>query len=229
VFDIAQIVFIVSLAVGVVAACLSFWAGNVKEKNFRLDLATANASAARANERAEELRKRNLELEAAIAPRLLEQGKSSAALKPFSGIQVFIVVMPDFEARRLAGQLAIMFDLAAWKLQRPFESDSDLRDGVAVQYASGADLESGRGFEFGESQKAAAEALVAQLAASGIEAKTAWVPTRMAVRGITRNANIPLEAIVVRVGLKPIGYFADKRLGALEEGAEGKVIFGNIG
>jgi hypothetical protein len=52
---------------------------------------------------AEELRAKNLDMEAAVSPRVLEQGLTSSALKHFAGTPFLVVSPTDFEPKRTAG------------------------------------------------------------------------------------------------------------------------------
>ncbi|MGI8568472.1 MAG: hypothetical protein ACR2KT_05100 [Methylocella sp.] len=44
----------------------------------------------------EELRKKNLDMEVAVSPRILEQGLTAKALKPFSDMSFVVISPSDF-------------------------------------------------------------------------------------------------------------------------------------
>jgi cell division protein FtsB len=147
----AEIIGIVVLALLVIAELASYRYGQRKddlttqqqettdkrhdEEMARLHLETAatNERAANLEHENELIRQNNLELEKALEPRLLEQLYSAEALKPFAEIQVFIVSVPDFEARRLASQMAVMFQMAGWTHKVvPSANAEAIIDGVEV-------------------------------------------------------------------------------------------------
>lgn len=66
----------------------------------RLQIEQAEQKAAEANERAEILKPKNLELEVTIAPRLLEQGQSGFILSKFPETRYFIETSMDVEAQK---------------------------------------------------------------------------------------------------------------------------------
>jgi hypothetical protein len=198
----------------------------------RTEAAKANEHAAGLEKEAGQLRRDNLELEKALRPRLLEQLHSADALKPFAGLQVFIVAVPDFEARRLTGQMAVMFQMAGWtpKIVPPANAD-DIRDGVEVQYItitlpdiSVGDMDAHRAHN--DRWQAAAHAIVEQLDKNGIGARSSFIPSRWASR--IWDQRFSIDAIAVRVGLKPITYFSSKRLQELiDQSPTGNAVVGN--
>jgi soluble cytochrome b562 len=147
--------------------------------------------------RLEEERRARLEMEEAIAPRLMEQSKSSQNLKPFAGMRALIECVNDFEARRTAGQIALTLQMAGWTLNPyPFRvgvDESGFFDGVDVVSNTGPRAEGDRSGE-------AAEVLVEQLKASKIQARR--FPT----------INLPFNTLRIRVGLRPITYFWPKEI-----------------
>jgi hypothetical protein len=68
-YDLANIVLILSLIAGVVSTALIVWMSNVKEGALRLEIATLGVEAAKANEAAERERVARLKIEARLAPR----------------------------------------------------------------------------------------------------------------------------------------------------------------
>jgi hypothetical protein len=139
-----------------------------------------------------------LEMEQAIAPRIMEQGESSRKLKAFSGIQVIIECVNDFEARRTAGQIACTLEMANWKLIKPYPkvvpNDADFFDGVDIERNVGALPKEDRSSE-------ATNLLIEQLDDNKIQAM--YHPA---------SPNLPINTIRVKVGLKPITYFSNKKI-----------------
>lgn len=205
------------------AGIVSYLAGNARDRFADLRLsaneratAEANESAAQANKRTEELRTKNLELEKAVAPRSLEQARSSAALRPFAGTDVYIASVPEFEARRFAAYLKVMFEMAGWHIHElPFSED--ILDGVNVEYSSGFKQDptdpTKTVLNFNEKGEAAAKELIAQLQANNIEVRPMRLPYHAVVQF---RPDIPPEAIVIRVGLKPTTYFTNQILAGLK-------------
>jgi hypothetical protein len=183
------------------------------EEMARLHLETANA-----NKATEELRKQNLELEAAVAPRSLEQGNSSTALKSFAGTKVVLSAIPEFEARRFMGQLVIMFQMAQWKME--MGPADQVMDGIEIEYVAGMQRDPATGtvdFNFNAQIKVAAQALIAELNKQKIEVRDSPIPVTFAER---MRPGIPNDVIRVRVGAKPMTYFLEQRFPQLREGRE---------
>lgn len=209
-----------------VAGFVLYKAQNARDSFGDLRLANIALKAAQANERSEELRTKNLELEKAIAPRSLEQGRSSAALRAFAGTDVYIASVPEFEARRFSGYLRLMFEMAGWHIHE-LPLSEDLSDGVEIEYSAGIKIDprapANTIFNFNEKGKAAAEELMAQLEANNVEVHPRWIPFRMLAQ--FRDATIPAEALIVRVGLKPTTYFTNQAVEELK--SRGPVVLNN--
>jgi hypothetical protein len=87
---------------------------------------TAKAEAAKANERAEQLRADNISLQAGVRPRRLSfmgwttnperVAKIYEGLKPYAGTSVFIQVVPDFEAQMFAKDIASVLATNGWNV-----------------------------------------------------------------------------------------------------------------
>jgi hypothetical protein len=117
----------------------------IKDEAFRSQLGALETTAAEANKKAgelnksaEELKHRNLILEKALAPRIIEIKGSPdevlKGLKKFSGTEVIITSITDAEARRAAGAIAWALSWAGWKVIHWPPSDSFLsQDGVRVE------------------------------------------------------------------------------------------------
>ena len=89
----------------VVGASLAAFAVVVSLASSWILYRTNGIELAEANGKTEILRQKNLELEKSIAPRGLEQLRSSQALKPFAGTEAVVFFVPDFETQRLAGMI----------------------------------------------------------------------------------------------------------------------------
>lgn len=172
--------------------------------------ANANEAIAKANENAEELRKQNLELEsrlekertgriemeAAIAPRVMEQRQSAKEIEQFQGISVIIESLAESEPWRTAGQIAYILDKAKWNVlpgMKRFLDATMFFDGVTIETNVGARPREDRSSK-------AADALVAVLIKNNIQSH------RMPSIDV-----LPLNTIKIRVGLKPAGYFERDR------------------
>ena len=144
----------------------------------------------------------NLELESAVAPRLINQSKMSSDLSGFQGINYEIIVVPDFESRRTAGQLRFVLDFAKWKFISQSITDIDTGllffDGITIEENIGPLAQNDNG-------PRAAEQLAQALNFQKILART--FPSR---------ETLPINTVVIRVGLKPIGYFLDNTSGNLK-------------
>ncbi|MDD5006705.1 MAG: hypothetical protein PHS93_09795 [Candidatus Omnitrophica bacterium] len=208
---------------GVIGA---IWSGSIRERfanerisNNEKETATAKAVAAKANERTAELeneaaktalqlekeKMQRLELEQAVAPRIMEQYQSSNALKKFSNVTAIISSIPDIEARRTAAQINATLNMAGWKTKLiPFDPQQIFQDGVIVERNVGA-------ISKDDISGDAADELIKQLQASKIESHT--MPAM----------ELPNNTIFIKVGFKPYQYFSDKML------KDGKTnIFGNM-
>jgi hypothetical protein len=250
---ITNVIGIASLGVGAVSAALIFWISNVKEEYFKRDLADAQKAvseaneqaegarkeAAKANEAAETLRQRNLELEQAVSPRLLEQGHFSQVLKLFAGTRVIIIAVPDFETRRFAQMMDVMFKMAQWDASLEILDSNLIMDGVSLEYVSGPlvrdfpelrfrdDLITGQEpfREFNQRAREAAGLVVKQLVENNrVEARDAGMPPLAAAN--VWDKSFPTDAILVKVGLKPATYFSNKRIKDLKD-RTGNVVFDN--
>jgi hypothetical protein len=206
-------------------------------EQLRSEAAMANANIAKANENAERahyetelLRKSNLELEKAIAPRMLEQGASAKALEPFSGMEAYIVSLSDFEARRLAKQINFMLDRAHWKSTLLIEDDDRIMPGVELRCISGKKVSDDRQrmIDINPRAKDAIYVLADKLKQNGIDARTLAISPMMPI-SIIWDEKFPQNAIVIRVGLKPISEsFIDKRIQDLRTATpQSNILFGN--
>lgn len=187
-----------------------------------------------AKQQTEEVRRQNLEIEQAVSPRILDQSDLSA-LKPFAGSEALILFIPDFEARRLAGQISLLLDMAGWKVTMRPET-VDIRDGVYVEHVWATikygDPESSKperidaDRKLSDVRRAKASAIAGVIAQSKIEVTASYATSAYADKQWTPN--LSHEAIRISVGLKPMTYFTQKRLEELKaKNPGGNVIFGN--
>lgn len=168
--------------------------------------AEANKGLAKAHENTEKLRKQNLgleskvekerssrmELEQAVSPRIMEQYKSSEALKVLTGVTAIITNTPDLESQRMAGQLAATLNMAGWKIKfSPYNPKDIYPDGVVIETNVGAILKE-------DVSSKAAELLLTQLKTNKIESRT------MPATGL------PPNTMLIKVGFKPYTFFSDK-------------------
>jgi hypothetical protein len=199
--------YIAAVAVTVIATFLVFWVqfmsmrrssereplqeqlAKLKDNQSALDIARAGAEASKANVKAVQLRQKNLEMEADISPRVLEQKESAKELELFSGTSVIFISLADSEPWRLTGQIAFTLASAKWNvlpgMQRSLLTE-EFPDGVKVEINVGLRPD-------GDKSAEAAEALVKVLKRNNIEAHVR--PHGLAI--------LPLNTVVVRVGLKP--------------------------
>lgn len=218
--SVASWALIASLVVGVLATYAIVVSGNIKEKKFKLEISRANADAenakadaakaqegiAKSHEKTEELKHKNLlleskveeerrsriDLEQAVSPRIMEQHKSSEALKVLTGITSIISNLPDIESQRMAGQLAATLNMSGWKIQfSPYDPKDIYPDGVVIEKNVGAIPKE-------DLAPKAAELLLTQLKANKIESRT--FPSR----------GLPPNTIHIKVGFKPSTFFSEK-------------------
>jgi hypothetical protein len=93
-YDIANIVLVVSLGLGVAATVVSVWMGKVQDRYLRRELSDAATVAAEANKRAAEA---TLELAKYRAPRTLTPSQRESfirAMAPFKGQSVSVGAIP---------------------------------------------------------------------------------------------------------------------------------------
>ena len=204
--DVANMVLVASLVVGVAATFVVVKAGNVKEafwdkarEDAIKDISEANArgeeakkEASKANERtatleleAEKLRHKNLLFERALNPRQFEQSSASQRLKKFSDVEALVLSEEEYEAKQFAGRINVtLFQITGWKQFQPvgMEYPQHFFDGVVVHTNLGT-----------KNAQRAARVLVDILMEVGIDAKIGWPIKELGDRGI-----------LVLVGPRPI-------------------------
>jgi hypothetical protein len=200
----------------------------------------ADESAGKARQRAEELavkqeelreknletettleneKKLRLELEKTLAPRRMgiiqdATGKNWAGLIPFSGLQVVMVRIPDFEAARAAGSIAFFIENAGWKVVG-WETSTNPPDGVTIEtfWRSKRTLlptsEEFRNIRNEEDRvdKAGAALVDALKKADWQEVRATWATSE----------TLPENTIRISVGFKPYPYFNPQWVKDLEE------------
>ena len=184
----------------------------------RLETAKANESAANANKATEELRHQNLELEQAIAPRILNQAGPDRVLKAFPGQIVQLETIMEFEAQRLAGELSGLFKSAGWDLRPADPKFSRPLEGVTIEYfrrAGTAEPDANQ-----TQRAAAAKALADELKKQNIEAMVTTTAGDPKYQEELRASGMTIEAIRVTVGPKPTRYFLEQRYPWIKEQRE---------
>lgn len=186
-----------------------------------MEIAAANAEAAKANERTETLRKDNLFLQKSMMPRRLGQlvafGFDAppqvviqfAGIKKFAGTEVLIQVVPDFEAQNLANDMIRVLSAFGWKprIINPNISHvpvMDIEPGVNVTWPDNTDL------------KNAADALADGFTKAGLTGFTASSAPNMHLlaQGFQNRPNAPhflhpyfdppVDAVIVMIGVKNV-------------------------
>ena len=170
-----------------------------KERDFSLQLSEANRKADEAKSELEKERKQRLAMEAAIAPRVLDERKIAEELKPFAGMFVSIESLDDSESWRLAGQLAATFELAGWKVLPGMKRIKVpiFRDGITISVQVGPP-------RAGDRSEEALQHLISVLKGHKVEAL-----------GMPAGEGLPLNTLLVQIGLKPIEYFDRQGVGLL--------------
>jgi hypothetical protein len=169
---------------------------------------------AQANRATEELRQKNLELEKAVSPRILEAAQPAKVLAAFAGMKVAIVSVPDFETRRFSGYIATMLGMFAhWEVSMLPPQEDDISDGIEIEDVSG-DRQIGTPehpqteHNFNARLVQATDALAAELTKQGIEVNVRHIFPNT---GRHKRRTIPDDTILVKVGMKPTGYFLEQR------------------
>ena len=144
----------------------------------------------------------NLQLRAAVSPRIIDQGNLASALSKIQGITYQIISVPDFEARKTGGQLNVALNMTGWKLSRQSVADDNsamlMSDGILVEKNVGVISKDDLG-------PSAADVLARELNAMGIKAST-----------FPAGPELSQNSIRIKVGLKPITYFMQKSTGNIK-------------
>jgi hypothetical protein len=140
------------------------------------------------------------------------------------------VSVPDFESRRLAKQINFMLDYAHWKVTLLVQDDDRIVPGIEVRCISGKRIseDKQRMIDVNIKAKEAMTILADQLRENDIETQVLAISPMMPISQIW-DAKFPQDAIVIRVGLKPITEsFIKKRIQGLRGVAPNdNIFFGN--
>ena len=190
-----------------------------------------------AQQKFEELKARNLELEKSLAPRDFSSidpankekfdailGKMNA-LKGFAGTEVAMEVIPDFEARRAARYIVSEIEQKGWKIVSIKTEEENIRDGVVIWRHSVNPLTNPLGpknpdaVRSEESANAIADCLKA-LGWQGVEIETG------SIANISSPLYIPPNHVLIQVGFKPSSFFEPevlKRMRKREDEIKNKI------
>ncbi len=179
-------------------------------RRVKVRLGDAIERATKAEFATQDLKAKNLDFEAAVSPRILEQAITARALSPFADMSFLVVSPSDFEPKRTAGQIRWMLNEAKWRQfsgSLPPNRLSSFLDGVVVHGASGSERR----------QRAAAEALVEVLNENGIEARSGYPVIEL---GPT--------ALLIKVGPKPLPKMLQLNPESMPRTPEGGASWGNV-
>lgn len=176
------------------------------------NIALAQAEAAKANERAEELRKQNLELEKQIEPRILPalfsvgNERITEGIDRFPDTPILIQSVPEYESKRFARSIAGALKEFGWKAQLVTKHETNIspfaiEDGVYM-------FTTGRPFDPEDTAEgrawAAGAALSRYMEYFGFE-NTHWpIATHEGQLTAPLQMSYPAETVVVLVGAKRI-------------------------
>lgn len=209
----AEIAGIVILAFLVAAEVISYQYGHRKDKLASIEQEAAEQAhkdeitrlqheAARLSQDAETLRQKNLDMEAAVSPRIIEQNLTAEALKKWAGVPFVVINPSDFEPKRTAGQIRFIVEQAKWtRFTEPLPHPFNFPDGVAVHVM-------GNVAELNDPANVAAAALIALLNENSIQARQGYPlfflnedgKPIFPVPGAPERPNV----IIVEVGPKPL-------------------------
>jgi hypothetical protein len=115
-------------------------------------------------------------------------------------MQVFIAVVPEYEARRFASYLQFMFSMAEWKVELLALPGQHIFDGIEIGYLF--DMNLNEPLPENKSEPAG-EALLEELKKQEIEARIKRLPAHSHAAKRLRPSEVPPEAIVIKIGVKP--------------------------
>lgn len=167
----------------------------------------AKSEIAEAKLETEKLRDKNLSLEMAVSPRILEQRLTGESLKSFANAEVSVISLPDFEPRRTAGQIRFMLrSIAGWKkFSGSLPHPMAFFDGVVIHVG------------MSEYARAVAEVLVSVLNNNGIVARRGYPVLELGDNGV-----------LVVVGPKPLPKELDLKPENVPADKHGNRMWGNI-
>jgi hypothetical protein len=171
-------------------------------KSAENEVAEVGEQAAKAAADLAQERKRRLEMERAISPRLLpiisSRGKSNLdSLKMFKGTDIEMEVVPDPEAERTAAALGNFLENAGWKVLS-IKRTGTARDGVEIESYHPDDSMLNKDFDAVIRSEECAQWLAAYLKRYDWEAQSR----------VGQAGTVPRNALKITVGLKPVTYFS---------------------
>ncbi len=167
-----------------------------------------------AEQRFEELKGKNLELQKSLAPRDIsaldprdtakfdEFISKRNALQKFSGIEVSFEVIPEFEARRTANLLKQMVEQIGWKVVST-KTEEGIRDGVIIWRHLSPDLASAIAGDANEIRSEGAANSLAEC----LKFLNWQVDVEMGARLPSSVLNVPPNNVRIQVGFKPAPFF----------------------
>jgi hypothetical protein len=195
----------------------------------QLQKAESEAASIRVHElekESQELRAKNLAIEAAVSPRILEQRLTAEALSSFAEVPFVVVSPSDFEPKRTAGQIRFILLQANWtRFTEPIRHSFAFSDGVTVHVM-------GRISKQNDPARDAATALVSILNDNGIQSKVGYPMYFLDEHG---NPIMPIPSpternnvLVVEMGPKPLPTSLQLKPSDIPANTGGVKIWGNI-
>jgi hypothetical protein len=197
---------------GQTIAFLSDQAAETRERAAGLEKQAADISerAAKAETEAANLMKENVELEREIAPRLIEQGGLLRAVSALPRVPIFVTSLDQEEPKQVAGYLLglrgiKLGDAPMWSVTLLPPENNWYPEGITVQY-----IDPWRNSTDDSSEKVA-EAICENIKSQEIKVNTRSVPPGWERIG-QWPPSAPDNAVVIRIGPKPIHFWENKLL-----------------
>lgn len=179
-WNLSNFLVIASLVIGVIATGGTVWTSKIKDKESTKEIAKLNKdnltlqqSNLELLKSIETLRAKNIDLEVAVSPRILEQALTAEKLKPYAGINFKVISPPDYEPKRTAGQIRFMLSSAGWiRFTSPLSHNYPFFDGVVVHTNGSQHI------------REAADVLISVFNDNGIKARTGFPIFDLAPEGI---------------------------------------------
>ena len=198
---------------GQIIAFLSDQAASTRERaaNLEKQAADIQARAAKAETEAANLMKENVELERTIAPRTIEMMELIRTISASPRVPIFVSPVDQEEPKEVAAsffalQAIKIGDAPTWSVTL-LPAEQWARDGVTVQYVSSFLPNSAD-----TSSQQAATAICEDLKAQGIAAQTQPLHSETTVLKSQWPPRAPNNAVVIRVGPKPMNFWLNKML-----------------